>query len=101
MKLLEEITTFPEGPRLTLERQYGIGSAEAFYENAVRRPDGIQQALGIDQAELDRLQRTVEGYLAPDFVERCRQPVVRRPRGALSPSDYPLRRKAQASASSP
>jgi hypothetical protein len=83
MKLLEEIPSFPETARKTLETQYGIETAEAFYTHAVKDPTGLRSALHITEAELNRLVRVVEGYLSPDYIERCRRPVAKHPRGVI------------------
>jgi hypothetical protein len=83
VKLLKEIRPFPETARKTLETQYGIENAEAFYAHAVKDPTGLHSALHITQAELDRLVRIVEGHLSPDYIERCRRPVVKHPRGVI------------------
>ncbi|MCI0462711.1 MAG: hypothetical protein L0Z62_37660 [Gemmataceae bacterium] len=81
MKLLEEIVSFPEAAREVLETQYGIESAEAFYVHAVKDEEGLRAALHISPTELNRLKRIVEGYLSADYIERCRQPVIKHPRG--------------------
>jgi hypothetical protein len=80
VKLLEEIATFPAKARRTLEKKYGIDSAEAFYANATHNPQGMADALSAERAEVDRLIRLVEGFLPADYRERCRNP-IRRPRG--------------------
>ena len=41
MKLLQEIVSFPASARQTLETEYGIESAEAFYAHAVQEPVGL------------------------------------------------------------
>jgi hypothetical protein len=83
VKLLQEIASFPERARKLLETQYGIESAEAFYAHAVKDRAGLRAALGIPQAELSKLVHLVEGHLAPDYIDRCRQPVTKHPRGAI------------------
>jgi len=60
MKLLQEIASFPDSARKTLETQYGIESAEAFYAHTVKDSAGLRTALGIPQLELDKLIRLVE-----------------------------------------
>ena len=82
MKRLEEIPTFPADMRETLESQYGIESAEAFYANAIHSPDGMAAVLNSDRAQVDRLIKIVEGYLPAEYAERCRKP-IRRPRGLV------------------
>ena len=82
MKLLEAIPTFPAEVRHTLESEYGIESAEAFYANATHSPEGMAAILHSDRAEVDRLIKIVEGYLPADYAECCRKP-IRRPRGLV------------------
>jgi hypothetical protein len=82
VKLLEEIPTFPAKARRTLESEYGIDSAEAFYANATHNPDSMATGLHSDRAEVDRLIKMVEGYLPVDYAERCRTP-IKRPRGLV------------------
>ena len=50
MKLLEEIPAFPAKTRKTLERQFGIDSAEAFFANATHNPTGMAAGLNSDRA---------------------------------------------------
>ena len=75
--------TFPAALRQELERQFGIASAEAFFEHATRNPQGVQAALGLTQPQLAELLRLVEGYLPTAFVQRCRQPAARHGRGVI------------------
>jgi hypothetical protein len=82
MKLLEDIPKFPAKARRTLKGQYGIDSAEAFYAHAIGNPEGMASILETDRAGVDRLLKTVEGYLPADYPERCRHP-VRHPRGLI------------------
>ena len=84
LKLLQEITQFPAAQRELLEKQYGITSAEAFFEHALRNASGVQKALKITSEQFDSLVRQIEGYLTPDFVKRCRQPVKKRSRGVIT-----------------
>ena len=44
MKQLREIRSFPEPLCDILETQFGITSAEAFYEHSVRNAAGIRKA---------------------------------------------------------
>lgn len=83
MTPLREISTFPSASRDALQQQFGINSAEAFYEHGVRNARGVQQGLNLAPERLAELLKLVEGYLAPDFVERCREPVVKRSRGVI------------------
>ncbi len=83
MKPLREINSFPASHQEVLERQFGIASAEAFFEHATRNAQGMQTALKLTPSQLDTLLRLIEGYLAPEFVKRCRQPVVKHGRGVI------------------
>jgi len=83
MKSLSEIRSFPEPLRDTLETQFGIVSAEAFYEHAVRNSEGIAKALNVSPPELKQLKETVEGYLTPAFVAQCGKPVTKHKRGVI------------------
>jgi hypothetical protein len=87
MKLLEDIPGFPKKARETLESEYGIESAEAFYAHAVHDPDGLRDALKATQPELDRIVKVVEGHLSPEFLARCKEPITRHPRGMLTDRD--------------
>lgn len=80
---LQDITSFPESQREVLERQFGIRSAEAFFEHATRNAPGVQKALKLTAAQLDALLRQVEGHLTPDFVKRCRKPITKHSRGVI------------------
>jgi hypothetical protein len=82
VRLLEEIPSFPDRTRRTLETQFGIDSAEAFFASALDNPDGMAAALHTDRDEVDCLIRIVEGYLPAGYRERCLKP-VRRPRGLI------------------
>ena len=83
MKPLQDIKSFPAAQREVLEQQFGIASAEAFFEHATRNAQGVQTALGLTAPQLAALLQLVEGYLAPEFVNRCRQPVPRHARGVI------------------
>jgi hypothetical protein len=48
-----------------------------------RRQDDNQTALNISSDQLTALLEQVEGYLAPEFVKRCRKPVVKHSRGVI------------------
>ena len=84
MKLLEKIATFPSQARKTLQTQFGIESAEAFYAHATRNSEGIKEALKVTNSELKELVATVEAHLPTDVIEELKKPVKKRPRGALS-----------------
>jgi hypothetical protein len=90
MKPLDELPAFPAPVRQTLRQQFGIGSAEAFFEHATRNAQGVRTALGLSVAKLDELLQRVEGYLTPAFVHRGRQPPPKRPRGLhhVVPGDF-------------
>lgn len=83
MKSLQEIKSFPASHREVLEGQFGIVSAEAFFEHGTRNAQGVQTALKITPAQLAALMKLVEGYLTPEFVKRCRKPVVKHGRGVI------------------
>jgi hypothetical protein len=86
-RLLEEIPTFPARHRKILETEYGIDSAEAFFAHAVDDPEGMGDALKASPAEIERLTKLIEGYVSPEFAERCRHPSSRHPRGlSIDPS---------------
>jgi hypothetical protein len=83
MTLLAEIRSFPKPMRDVLETQFGIASAEAFFEHSVRNAAGIGKALNVPADELEQLKTLVEGHLSPAFVARCRQPVKKHARGVI------------------
>jgi len=82
MQPLKGIPAFPTTQRSLLE-QYGITSAEAFFDHAIHDAQGLRRALHVSQAELDRLVTLAEGHLTRGFVRRCRQPVTKHPRGVI------------------
>lgn len=83
MTLLGDIRTFPKPLGDVLDTQFGIASAEAFFEHSVRNAVGIGKALHVRAEELDQFQSLVEGHLSPAFVNRCRQPVTKDARGVI------------------
>ncbi len=83
MKSLQEISSFPASHRKVLEGQFGITSAEAFFEHGTRNAQGVQTALKISPETLATLMKLVEGHLAPEFVKKCRQPLVKHGRGVI------------------
>ena len=83
MTLLADIRSFPKPLRDVLETQFGIASAEAFFEHSVRNAAGISTALKVPADELQQLTSLVEGHLSPSFVTRCRQPVKQHARGVI------------------
>jgi hypothetical protein len=83
MKPLREIRAFPKTQRETLERQFGIQSAEAFYEHAIRNAAGMQKALQLTPEALASLRVKVEGFLTPDFLKACAEPVKKHARGVI------------------
>lgn len=83
MKSLQEIKAFPVQHRELLERQFGIVSAEAFFEHGTRNAQGVQSALKATPTQFAALMKLVEGYLAPEFVRRCHQPVAKHSRGVI------------------
>jgi hypothetical protein len=87
---LEEIPAFPPESARLLESRYGIATAEAFYEHALREPKGLRTALGLKKkADLEKLVKLVEDHLPTSFVRAARAPLVRHARGALEPGDPP------------
>lgn len=84
MKLLHEISQFPAAQRELLAKKYGITIAEAFFEHAVHNAAGVQKSLKSTTEQFDSLVRQIEGYLTPDFIKRCRQPVKKRSRGVIT-----------------
>ena len=87
MTLLAEIETFPSAMREVLETSFGIGSAEAFYEHAIRNPTGLAMALSISPQQLSPLAQLIEGYLPAAFLTRCHKPVRKRKRGVIVPEE--------------
>ncbi len=83
MKPLHEIKSFPAAQREVLQQQFGITSAEAFFEHGTRNAQGVQTALKITTEQLATLLQLIEGYLAPEFVKSCRKPVVKHSRGVI------------------
>jgi hypothetical protein len=83
MKSLQEIKSFPEPTRELLERKFGITSAEAFFEHSIRNALGVQTALKKTPAQHAALMQLVEGYLSPEFVKHCQQPVAKHSRGVI------------------
>jgi hypothetical protein len=84
---LDEIRGFPTEARKILESQYGIDTAEAFYARAVKNPEGLGKALNASKVELDGLTTIVEGHLSKEFIERCRGPAAKHPRGLIIEDD--------------
>ena len=83
MTPLSAIASIPAAAGATLERRYGIRSAEALYEHAARNGRGIQRALGLNAEEFGTIVRDLERNLPAEFVKRCRQPVVKHKRGVI------------------
>lgn len=83
MKSLQEIKAFPKAQRDVLRKQFGISSAEAFFEHATRSAEGVRTALGLSSEQLAALRDAVEGYLAPEFVKACRKPLKKHARGVI------------------
>ena len=90
MKSLQEIKTFPASHREVLERQFGITSAEAFFEHGTRNSQGVQTALKLTPEQLAVLMQLVEGFLAQEFVKSCRQPVAKHSRGVIVDLPTPI-----------
>ncbi len=76
MKPLHEIKNFPRQYREMLISQFGVNSAEAFFEHASRNAQGVQTAFKISTSQLTELVKVVEGSLSPKFVKNCLKPVT-------------------------
>ena len=85
MKPLAEIRAFPAALRDVLETEFGITSAEAFFDHAVRNAAGLRKALKVPAAEMEQLKGLVAGHLTPAFVARCQQPAKKHSRGVIVP----------------
>jgi hypothetical protein len=83
MTLLEDIPSFPVEMRKTLERGYGIETAEAFFVHALKDAKGISSALNLTQRNLKTLVDLVKKHLSPDYIDRCRQRPVKNSRGVI------------------
>ena len=83
MKPLTEIKNFPPQFWDMLSSQFGVNSAEAFFEHATRNANGVQTALKISATQLAELVKIVEGYLTPKFVKNCLKPVTKHSRGVI------------------
>ena len=82
MLSLADVPAFPDDLRQLLEGQYGISSAEAFFEFSMRNPAGLKAAMGISPERIAELTALVAGRLPASFLKACQRPPVRRPRGA-------------------
>jgi hypothetical protein len=83
MKPLIEIKNFPVEHQEVLASQFGVNSAEAFFEHTTRNSKGVQTALKISATQLAELVKIVEGYLTPKFVKNCKKPVTKHSRGVI------------------
>jgi len=83
VKPLEEIARFPTEMRQALQARFGIDTAESFYAHAVQNPAGMGQVLDLPESEVARLSDLVAEQLPADFIERCKAPRERRPRGLI------------------
>jgi hypothetical protein len=83
MKPLHDIKSFPAAERDVLQKQFGITSAEAFFEHGTRNAKGVQKALKITAAQLATHMKLVEGYLSPEFVKSCSQLLKKHGRGVI------------------
>src|SRR5262249_62243917 len=93
LKLPDGPPPFPPESARPLDRRSAIATAEAFYEHAIREPQGLRRALGLEKkGDLQKLITLVEGHLPPSFVRAAQDPVVRHPRGALDPRRPPRNR---------
>lgn len=83
MKSLIEIKNFPLEHQEVLASQFGVNTAEAFFEHATRNAKGVQTALKVSAIQLAELVKIVEGYLTPKFVMNCKKPVTKHSRGVI------------------
>ena len=83
MPTLADISTFPPLHSDRLSRQFGLRTAEAFYEHALRNPAGVAKGLQISASELETLRKLVEPHLTPQFIRQCRKAPPKRPRGVI------------------
>ncbi len=83
MTNLSDISSFPRVHRDRLSRQFGVRTAEAFYEHALRNPAGVAKGLKISASELETLRQLVEPHLTPQFIRQCRKAPPKRPRGVI------------------
>lgn len=82
MLSLADVPDFPDDLRQLLEGQYGISSAEAFFEFSLRNSAGLNAAMGISPERLAELTAVVAGRLPASFIKACQRPPVRHSRGA-------------------
>jgi hypothetical protein len=83
MSSLSQIADFPRVHRDRLSRRFGVRTAEAFFEHAVRNPEGVAQGLEISVAELQKLRDLIEPHLDRKFVRQCHQTPPKHPRGVI------------------
>jgi hypothetical protein len=83
MTSLTQIADFPRVHRDRLSRWFAVRTAEAFFENAIRNPQGVAEALEISLAELAKLRDLIEPHLDPKFVRQCHKTPSKRPRGVI------------------
>ena len=83
MKPLNEIKNFSVKHQKLLASQFGVTSAEAFYEQASRNAAGVQAALKVTPAQLDKLVKVVEEHLSAKFIKDCQKPVSKHKRGVI------------------
>lgn len=74
---LESIATFPTDVRQILAN-YGITTAESFFDHVLNNMDGVCQALGCDKEKVRQLQGIVEKHVAVPLAE-----ATKRPRGLI------------------
>lgn len=81
--LLTEIMDIPRNYTQKLA-DYGVTTADQFYEHGTRYPDGVIKALGINNDILRALLALIERYITPGLQKRVLDAVIKHKRGALA-----------------
>ena len=63
--------------------EYGVTTADQFYEHGVRFPSGVIDALGINEDILSALVGLIERYISDGLKDRVAQLTTKNKRGAL------------------
>lgn len=80
---LADIPAFPRRLSEMLAKRYSLRTAEALYDYAVHMPDGLRRMMEVDQAEIDRLVKIVEGYLSSERIALSHGLLKKNPRGVI------------------